>query len=59
MLSYIQKKKLGLDFLQKRNSYIQNVNIDDVNRVAKQYFTKENLRFIAIGDFAKEEPKRK
>lgn len=59
MLSYIQKKNLGLDFLQKRNSYIKNVEIDDVNRVAKQYFTKENLRFIAIGNFAKEEPKRK
>jgi len=51
MLCYVQKKNLGLDFLQKRNSYIRNVNLDDVNRVAQKYFTKDNLRFFAIGDF--------
>ena len=46
----MQKMNLGLDFLQKRNTYIDNVNLEDVNRVAKEYFTPQNLRFISIGD---------
>ncbi len=48
-LVYIQKENLGIDFLQKRNDYIRNINQKDVNRVIKKYFTKNNLRFITIG----------
>lgn len=48
-LVYIQKEDLGIDFLQKRNDYIRNINLKDVNRVIKKYFTKDNLRFITIG----------
>lgn len=54
-LVYMQKKNLGLDFLQKRNDYIRNVSLKDINRVAKQYFTEENLRFMTIGKIEKEE----
>ena len=50
MLVYMQKEQLGLDFLQKRNDYIRNVNIEDVNNIAKKYFINDNLRFITIGD---------
>ena len=46
----MQKMNLGLDFLQKRNTYIDNINLEDVNLVAKEYFTPQNLRFISIGD---------
>lgn len=48
-LAYMQKKELGLDFLQKRNDYINNVTLKDINRIAKQYFTEDNLRFMTIG----------
>ena len=34
-----QKFDLGLDFLQKRNSYVKNITLEDVNRVANKYFT--------------------
>ena len=51
----MQKKNLGLDFLQKRNDYIHKINIEDVNNVAKKYFIADNLRFITIGDSYKEE----
>ena len=54
ILIYMQKYGLGLDFLQKRNTYIENVNFDDVNRIIKKYFTKTNLRFIMIGKFEKQ-----
>lgn len=54
-LVYMQNKNLGLDFLQKRNDYIENVTLEDINRVVKQYFTAENLRFMTIGNIKKEE----
>ena len=54
-LVYMQKKLLGLDFLQKRNSYIQNIKLDDVNNAAKKYFTLDNLRLITMGDSEIEE----
>ena len=53
----MQKWNLGLDFLQKRNTYIRNITLDEVNQVAKQYFTPDNLRFVTIGDSKKQEQK--
>lgn len=52
-LSFLQKKNSGLDFLQKRNTYIANVTLEQVNAAAKKYFTKDNLYFAAIGNFEK------
>ena len=48
MLLYMQKENLGIDFLQKRNDYIKNVTLEDVNRVSKKYF-KTKPSFITIG----------
>lgn len=39
MLNQMQKSKLGLDFLQKRNEYVKNVTLEDVNKVATKYFS--------------------
>ena len=49
MLAYMQRDNLGIDFLQKRNDYIRNIKIEDVNRAAKKYFDNQNLRFEIIG----------
>ncbi|MBR1915664.1 MAG: insulinase family protein [Alphaproteobacteria bacterium] len=38
-LLYMQKEHLGLDFLQKRNEYVKNTTLDEVNRAAKKYFS--------------------
>ena len=54
---YMQKQNLGLDFLQKRNTYIQGVKLEDINKIAKKYFTKSNLRFIMMGNFEIQEQK--
>lgn len=51
----MQKMNLGLDFLQKRNTYIRNVKLEEVNRVAQEYFVANNLRFITISDSKKME----
>ena len=53
MLVGMQKYNLGIDFLDKRNEYIANVSLEDVNKVIKKYFT--NIPdFIMIGNFDKE-----
>lgn len=54
-LVFMQKEKLGLDFLQKRNSYVQKISVDDVNQAAKKYFTPDNFRLITMGESKKEE----
>lgn len=55
ILAYMQRYDLGIDFLQKRNEYVSNVNLDDANRVARKYFDNDNLIFMAIGTFNKNE----
>lgn len=39
MLVAMQKYNLGLDFLTKRNDYIRQVSLKDVNTVSKKYFS--------------------
>ncbi len=41
MLTQMQKYKLGLDFLQKRNNYVENVTLAEVNKAAAQYYNKQ------------------
>lgn len=53
ILVYMQKDDLGLDFLQKRNDYVRNVKLKDVNRVAKEYFGNMNTVFVNVGSFEK------
>ncbi len=38
MLAYMQKYDLGIDFLQKRNEYVENVSLQQINNAAKKYF---------------------
>ena len=45
-----QKMDLGLDFLSKRNEYVKNVSVEDVNKAAKKYFTDKLLQ-AQIGIF--------
>ena len=51
MLVYMQKENLGIDFLQKRNTYISDVTLEQVNQAAAKYFNSQNLRLISIGKF--------
>ena len=39
MLNQMQKTKLGLDFLQKRNDYVRNVTLKQVNDAIAKYFS--------------------
>ena len=48
MLMYMQKEKLGIDFLVKRNSYVEEVGLEDVNRVSKKYFGKHKIVSMSV-----------
>ena len=49
ILAQMQNENLGIDFLQKRNQYIENVTLERVNLVAKKYFSPEKLIMINLG----------
>jgi len=51
ILSSMQKYNLGLDFLQKRNEYISNISIKEVNNVIKKYINPQNTVEAEIGKF--------
>ena len=46
----IQIENLGIDYLDKRNSYIDKVTIEDARRVAKRLFDPDRLTVVVVGD---------
>lgn len=49
MLVGMQDEELGIDYIDKRNSYIEAVTLDDAKRVAKRLFQPEKLSFVIAG----------
>jgi zinc protease len=45
----MQTESLGVDFLEKRDSYVTNVTLDEVNLVAKKLLKPENMIFVVVG----------
>jgi len=54
-LTTMQLFHLGNDFIAKRNSYVNQVTLADVNRVAKQILDPDHLTVVIVGH--PEEPK--
>ncbi len=48
-LLMVQLRGLGLDYLEKRNSYIEAVTLEDARRVAKSVLDPEKLVFVVVG----------
>jgi zinc protease len=48
-LDVMQTDSLGVDFLEKRDSYIKNVTLEEVNQVAQKLLHADNLIFIVVG----------
>ncbi len=46
----MQLDNLGIDYLEKRNGYIEAVSLDKVNRVARQLLKPEKLTFVIVGE---------
>ncbi|MFQ5959215.1 MAG: M16 family metallopeptidase, partial [Alphaproteobacteria bacterium] len=49
LLVGIQLEDLGIDYLDRRNDYIDAVTLDDVNRVAKTLLRPEELEVVIVG----------
>ena len=50
MLLGIELENLGADFFDRRNSLVEAVTLDDVNRVARELLDPDNLTFIVVGE---------
>jgi len=51
ILAAMQKYNLGADFLQKRNDYVKEVTLEQVNAAAKKYFDVNKMVSVSIGRF--------
>jgi zinc protease len=50
MLVSMQVDDLGIDYLERRNDYIEAVTLDDLRRVAARLYHPEDLLVIVVGD---------
>jgi zinc protease len=50
MLVAMQREALGIDYLDRRNAYIEAVTADDVARVAQRLLDPDALTFIVVGE---------
>lgn len=50
MLVGMQYNELGIDYIEKRNSYIEAVTRDDIARVAEALLKPDDLTIVVVGD---------
>ncbi len=50
ILMSIQLEGLGIDYLGRRNKYIEQVTLQDVNRLATSLLDPDNLVVVVVGD---------
>lgn len=50
LLVSMQVSELGIDYLEKRNSFIEAVTLDDLKRVAARLYDPDNLLTVVVGD---------
>ncbi len=53
MLLAVQRDGLGLDYIDKRNSLIEGVTLEQVRRVARQLYDPQGLTVVVVGPEAK------
>ena len=49
MMTGIQLERLGINYIDQRNSFINAVTLDDVNRVAKNLLDADTLTLVVVG----------
>ena len=49
MLVGIQRNNLGIDYMDRRNDFIEAVSLADVNRAAKTLLSADNLTVVVVG----------
>lgn len=48
-MAMMQSENLGIDYLEKRNNYINAVTIDEINMVAKKFLNPDNSLTVVVG----------
>lgn len=56
MLVGMQYNNLGIDYIDKRNSYIESITLEEVQRVARELLVPENLTVVVVGKPENVEP---
>ena len=49
LLVGIQLEDLGIDYINRRNGYIEAVTLDDISRVARRLLAPEDLQVVVVG----------
>jgi len=49
IMAAMQMQGLPIDYIATRNAQIEAVTVDDVNRVASELLSPDNLRFVVVG----------
>ena len=49
ILVAVQRDNLGLDYLDRRNDYIEGVTLEDVRRVASELYQPDDLTVVVVG----------
>ncbi|MHA1569052.1 MAG: M16 family metallopeptidase, partial [Alphaproteobacteria bacterium] len=50
MLAGIQIENLGIDYLERRNSFIESVTVQDIGRVGRKWLDADALTFVVVGN---------
>jgi zinc protease len=50
ILVQMQFEELGIDYLERRNGYIEAVSLDDIARVARRLLAPARMRVVVVGD---------
>ena len=50
MLAGIQIENLGIDYLDRRNSFIESVTVEGIGRVARKWLNADALTFVVVGN---------
>jgi zinc protease len=45
----VQRDNLGLDYLDRRNDFIEAITLEDVRRVAASLYRPEDLTVVVVG----------
>ncbi len=50
-LMYMQLENMGIDFLVRRNTLVENVTQEDIKKIAKKLLNQKLMTIVAVGDF--------
>ena len=50
ILAQMQFEALGIDYLERRNGYMEAVTLDDIGRVAERLLDPARMRIVVVGD---------